>query len=195
MWSPSAWALAGGQREADTSRRWLLLLGRSPRPAVGSRLLPPPPPPVLSVVIANYSRWIEGSEPIFLGRAEHRERMEETRCQEQIVIARKKALCSSLAFTTAGTPGRTNSVKWWTELTMSTDLLSAEQPWGERAGTVTCTQAFRFPIAELQLVGSGNPCSHLALFLLTPSSSPLFIWTPTLFQVPCSRVNNFHFSR
>lgn len=45
MWSPSAWALAGGQREADTSRRWLLLLGRSPRPAVGSRLLPPPPPP------------------------------------------------------------------------------------------------------------------------------------------------------
>lgn len=195
MQSPSALALAGGLRGADTSRQWLLLLGRSLSAAVGSRLLPP----VLSVVIANYSRWIEGSEPIFLGRAEHKERMGETRCQEQIVIAaQKKAPCSFLAFTTAGAPRRTNSMKWWTELAMSTDFPSTEQlgtPFshGEKGLALNCTQAFRFSIAELQLVGSG--CSHLPLSLLTPSAAPQFIWTPTPFQVPCFRVNIFHFSR
>jgi len=70
-------AVGGGHQPAVAA-----VARQEPESCGGVMPAPPSLPPVLSVVIANYSRWIEGSEPIFLGRAEHKERMGEMRYQE-----------------------------------------------------------------------------------------------------------------
>lgn len=188
MRSPSALALTGGLRGADTSRRWLLLLGRSPSPAVGSCLLLLPSPPCYLLSSQITPDGLKEVNPYSWEGLSTKRGWERCGIRSKLLLLLRKSPVLFLCFRQRQFShenkqhvmmDRAGHVDWlpkcWT-------AWYPFQPWGERAGTETCTQAFRFPIAELQLVGWGNHCSCLHLSLLTPSAAPVYLNSQHLFR-------------
>lgn len=188
MRSPSALALTGGLRGADTSRRWLLLLGRSPSPAVGSCLLLLPSPLCYLLSSQITPDGLKEVNPYSWEGLSTKRGWERCGIRSKLLLLLRKSPVLFLCFRQRQFShenkqhvmmDRAGHVDWlpkcWT-------AWYPFQPWGERAGTETCTQAFRFPIAELQLVGWGNHCSCLHLSLLTPSAAPVYLNSQHLFR-------------